>query len=157
MEANCSVNELRPILLVDDDPNDVELTLRALAEHHLANPVVVLRDGAEALDYLQRRGPLTEANGRQPVVILLDLKMPKVNGLDVLQALKRDEVLRIIPIVMLTSSREENDLVASYRLGVNAYVVKPVSFQEFVSAIRGLGVFWAIINEPPPVLVPPVA
>lgn len=144
------MSELRPILLVEDDVNDVELTLTALAEHNLANQIVVLRDGAAALDYLMRRGAHAARDGQQPIVVLLDLKMPKMNGLDVLRTMKHDESLRLIPVVMLTSSREERDLVASYQLGVNAYVVKPVSFQEFVSAIKGLGVFWAVINEPPP-------
>jgi CheY-like chemotaxis protein len=149
------MSELRPILLVEDDANDVELTLTALAEHNLANPVVVLRDGAEALDYLYHRGAHAAGNGRVPIVVLLDLKMPKLNGLEVLRQMKTDERLRTVPVVMLTSSREERDLVASYQLGVNAYVVKPVSFQEFVRAIRGLGVFWAVINEPPPGNPPP--
>jgi CheY-like chemotaxis protein len=142
------MSDLRPILLVDDDPNDVELMLAALAEFNLANPVVVLRDGADALDYL--RGEEAGGTSRRPVVVLLDLKMPKLNGLDVLEQLKTDDDLRMIPVVMLTSSREERDLVASYRLGVNAYVVKPVSFQEFIGAIKRLGVFWALVNEPPP-------
>lgn len=145
------MSELRPILVVDDDPNDVELTLNALAEHSLANRIVVLRDGAAALDYLRRQGEHAGRADSQPVVMLLDLKMPKLNGLEVLKQVKADEALRLVPIVMLTSSREERDLVASYELGANAYVVKPVSFAEFVSAIRGLGVFWALINEPPPV------
>jgi DNA-binding response OmpR family regulator len=142
--------ELRPIVLVEDDANDVELTMLALAEHNLANPVVVLRDGVAALDFLYSRGEYTEQERPNPVVMLLDLKMPKLNGLDVLKQIKSDAVLKLMPVVMLTSSREERDLVASYQLGVNAYVVKPVSFQEFVSAIRGLGIFWALINEPPP-------
>jgi CheY-like chemotaxis protein len=144
------LKELRPILLVEDDANDVELTLTALAQHNLANKIVVVRDGAEALDYLYRRGAHRQRSEGQPVVVLLDLKMPKVNGLDVLKQMKSDETLRLVPVVMLTSSREERDLVDSYQFGVNAYVVKPVSFSEFVSAIRGLGVFWALINEPPP-------
>ena len=144
------MRDLRPILLVEDDANDVELTLTALAQHNLANQIVVLRDGAAALDYLYRRGEYAARAEQQPVVVLLDLKMPKVNGLDVLRQMKADEVLRLVPVVMLTSSREERDLLESYRLGVNAYVVKPVSFSEFVQAIQGLGVFWAIINEPPP-------
>jgi CheY-like chemotaxis protein len=142
--------DLRPIVLVEDDANDVELTLLALAEHNLANPIVVLRDGVAALDYLYGRGEYADQAQPNPVVILLDLKMPKLNGLDVLKQIKSDERLKLMPVVMLTSSREERDLVASYQLGVNAYVVKPVSFQEFVSAIRGLGIFWALINEPPP-------
>jgi CheY-like chemotaxis protein len=138
------------ILLVEDDPNDVELTLTALEEYHLANEVVVARDGAEALDYLYRRGAYAERSNGSPAVLLLDLKLPKVDGLEVLQQIKRDEKLKIIPVVVLTSSREERDMVASYRLGVNAYVVKPVDFHEFVNAIKELGVFWAIVNEPPP-------
>jgi len=142
--------DLRPIVLAEDDANDVELTLLALAEHNLANPVVVLRDGVAALDFLYSRGEYADQARPNPVVLLLDLKMPKLNGLDVLKQIKSDDRLKLLPVVMLTSSREERDLVASYQLGVNAYVVKPVSFQEFVSAIRGLGMFWALINEPPP-------
>jgi CheY-like chemotaxis protein len=138
------------ILLVEDDPKDVDLTLTALEEYYLANEVVVTHDGEEALDYLYRRGSFaTRANGN-PAVLLLDLKLPKVDGLEVLQQIKSDSQLRLIPVVVLTSSREERDMVASYKLGVNAYVVKPVDFHEFVNAIRELGVFWAIINEPPP-------
>ena len=144
------MRELRPILLVEDDANDVELTLNALAQHNLANKIVVARDGAAALDYLYRRGDHQHRTDSQPIVVLLDLKMPKVNGLDVLKQMKAHETLRLVPVVMLTSSREERDLVDSYQLGVNAYVVKPVSFSEFVAAIQGLGVFWAIVNEPPP-------
>ncbi len=142
--------DLRPIVLVEDDPNDVELTRLALAEHNLANPIVVLRDGVAALDFLYARGEHAAPSRPNPVVMLLDLKMPKLNGLDVLKQIKSDERLKLLPVVMLTSSREERDLVASYQLGVNAYVVKPVSFQEFVSSIKGLGIFWALINEPPP-------
>ena len=142
--------DLRPIVLAEDDANDVELTLLALAEHNLANPVVVLRDGVAALDFLYSRGEYADQARPNPVVLLLDLKMPKLNGLDVLKQIKSDDRLKLLPVVMLTSSREERDLVASYQLGVNAYVVKPVSFQEFVKAIRGLGMFWALINEPPP-------
>jgi CheY-like chemotaxis protein len=138
------------ILLVEDDPNDVELTMTALAEYHLANEVVVTRDGQEALDYLYRQGAYTTRSNGSPAVLLLDLKLPKVDGLEVLQRIKADEKLRLIPVVVLTSSREERDMVASYRLGVNAYVVKPVDFHEFVNAIKELGIFWAIINEPPP-------
>jgi CheY-like chemotaxis protein len=144
------VSDLRPILLVEDDANDVELTLQALAQHNLANQIIVVRDGAAALDYLYRRGEYHGREDHQPIVVLLDLKMPKVNGLDVLKQMKADDQLRLVPVVMLTSSREERDLVASYQLGVNSYVVKPVSFSEFVSAIQSLGVFWALINEPPP-------
>lgn len=142
--------DLRPILLVDDDANDIELALMALAEHNLANPVRVLRDGAQALDYLMQRGEYAGPGNPTPIVVLLDLKMPKLTGIDVLRQLKADGALRSIPVVMLTSSREERDVVESYHLGVNAFVVKPVSFQEFVAAIKGLGVFWAVINEPPP-------
>ena len=149
------MRDLRPILLVEDDANDVELTLTALAQHNLATKSVVLRDGAAALDYLYRRGIYANRGESQPIVVLLDLKMPKVNGLDVLKQMKADGLLRLVPVVMLTSSREERDVVDSYQLGVNAYVVKPVSFSEFVAAIRGLGVFWALVNEPPPDISPP--
>jgi CheY-like chemotaxis protein len=144
------MSALGRILLVEDDPNDVELTLTALEEYHLANEVVVTQDGAEALDYLYRRGAYADRSNGSPAVLLLDLKLPKVDGLEVLQQIKRDERLKVIPVVVLTSSREERDMVASYRLGVNAYVVKPVDFHEFVNAIKELGVFWAIVNEPPP-------
>lgn len=138
------------ILLVEDDPKDVELTLTALEEYNLANEVVVARDGAEALDYLYCRGQFSSRSSENPAVLLLDLKLPKVDGLEVLQQLKSDEKLRLIPVVVLTSSNQEKDMIASYRLGVNAYVVKPVDFHEFVNAIKELGVFWAVINEPPP-------
>ena len=138
------------ILLVEDDPKDVELTMTALEEYNLTNEVVVAMDGEEALDYLYYRGKFQRRSGDNPAVVLLDLKLPKVDGLEVLETIKQDEKLRMIPVVVLTSSREERDLVASYKLGVNAYVVKPVDFHEFVNAIKELGVFWAIINEPPP-------
>jgi CheY-like chemotaxis protein len=138
------------ILLVEDDPKDIELTLTTLEEYNLANEVVVTGDGEEALDYLYRRGAFATRSNGNPAVLLLDLKLPKVDGLEVLQQIKSDEKLRMIPVVVLTSSHEERDMVASYSLGVNAYVVKPVDFYEFVNAIRELGVFWAIINEPPP-------
>ena len=144
------MTDLHRILLAEDNEHDVELTLDALAENHLANEVVVVRDGAEALDYLYRRGSYRLREEGNPVVVLLDLKMPKVDGLEVLRQIKQDERLRQVPVVMLTSSREESDLVASYRLGVNAYVVKPVEFSRFVEAVRRLGVFWAVINEAPP-------
>ena len=144
------MNELGRILIVEDDPKDVELTLTALAEYNLANEVVVTRDGEEALDYLYCRGNFKMRASDNPAVMLLDLKLPKVDGLEVLQHVKSDEKLKMIPVVVLTSSREERDMVASYRLGVNAYVVKPVDFHEFVNAIKELGVFWAVINEPPP-------
>ncbi len=141
---------LKRILLAEDNPNDVELTLSALAEHNLANEVVVVNNGEEALDYLYRRGNFAMRTDNDPVVILLDLKMPKVDGLEVLRTVKADARLKIVPVVVLTSSREEKDLVESYKLGVNAYVVKPVDFQDFVEAIKQLGVFWAVINEAPP-------
>lgn len=143
--------EVRSILLAEDNPHDVELTQAVLAQHHLANEIVVVRDGAEALDYLFRRGAYASRRPSQPAVVLLDLKMPKMDGLEVLKALKADEALRSIPVVMLTSSLEERDLIESYRLGVNAYVVKPVDFQAFVDAVRDLGRFWAVVNVPPPV------
>ena len=142
--------ELNRILLAEDNPKDVELTLTALAEHNLANEVVVVHDGAEALDYLYCRGKFTMRAGTHPAVVLLDLKMPKVDGLEVLRIIKADERLKTIPVVILTSSREERDLVESYKLGVNAYVVKPVDFQQFIHAVKDLGAFWAVINEPPP-------
>jgi DNA-binding response OmpR family regulator len=138
------------ILLVEDDPKDVELTLIALEDYNLANEVIVLGDGAEALDYLHCRGNFAGRASENPAVLLLDLKLPKVDGLEVLQQIKSDEKLQAIPVVVLTSSREEKDMITSYKLGVNAYVVKPVDFHEFVNAIKELGVFWAIINEPPP-------
>jgi CheY-like chemotaxis protein len=144
------MSALGRILLVEDDPKDVELTLTALEEYHLANEVIVTRDGEEALDYLYRRGAFSSRSSDNPAVLLLDLKLPKVDGLEVLQQIKSDEKLRLIPVVVLTSSHEEKDMVASYTLGVNAYVVKPVDFHEFVNAIKELGVFWEIINAPPP-------
>ena len=144
------MNELGRILIVEDDPKDVELTLTALDEYNLANEVVVTRDGEEALDYLYCRGNFKMRSSDNPAVLLLDLKLPKVDGLEVLQQIKSDEKLKFIPVVVLTSSREEKDLIASYKLGVNGYVVKPVDFHEFVNAIKELGVFWAVINEPPP-------
>lgn len=143
------MTELRQILLAEDNPNDVELTLAALAEHHLANQVVVVSDGAQALEYLRRSGRFAGRRPGNPVVVLLDLKMPKVDGLEVLRSIKQDPALRTIPVVMLTSSREEADLVRSYQFGTNAYVVKPVGFQEFVEAVKQLGFFWAVLNEPP--------
>jgi len=141
---------LKRILLAEDNAHDVELTLAALEEHNLANEVVVARDGTEALDYLYHRGQFAgHANGL-PVVVLLDLKMPKVDGLEVLRQMRADPNLKHIPVVMVTSSREEQDLVHSYQLGVNAYVVKPVDFQKFVESVKQIGFFWAVINEPPP-------
>jgi CheY-like chemotaxis protein len=144
------MSELKRILLVEDSANDVELTLAALAENLLANEVVVVRDGEEALDYLFRRGMFRMRAPGHPAVVLLDLKLPKVDGLQVLEAIKTDPQLRQVPVVMLTSSREEPDLVKSYSLGVNAYVVKPVEFDAFAKALKELGLFWAVINEPPP-------
>ena len=138
------------ILLVEDDPKDIELTLAALAEHNLANNVDVARDGVEALDYLYRRESFFRRAPGNPVVIMLDLKMPRMDGAQVLRQLKADEHLRLIPVVVLTSSRESLDLEACYQLGVNAYVVKPVRFIEFVEAVKKIGVFWALINQPPP-------
>ena len=141
---------LKPILLVEDNPKDVELTLVALQRSRLANEVIVLRDGAEALDYLRCEGEHCQRAKGNPAVVLLDLKLPKVDGLQVLAEIKKDETLRQVPVVMLTSSREEPDLLQSYQLGVNAYVVKPVGFEEFLRAVQELGGFWAILNEPPP-------
>jgi CheY-like chemotaxis protein len=143
------MNKLGRILLVEDDPKDVELTLTALDEYNLANEVVVARDGEEALDYLYCRGDFNMRTDNNPIVVLLDLKLPKVDGLEVLQQIKSDEKLRTIPVVVFTSSREERDIVESYKLGVNSYVVKPVDFHEFVDAVKELGLFWVLINEPP--------
>lgn len=142
--------ELKRILLVEDDARDVELTLTALEENRLANEVVVVRDGAEALDYLFRRGVFKLRHEGNPAVVLLDLKLPKVNGLEVLATIKKDNELKKVPVVMLTSSAEEPDLKSAYDSGVNAYVVKPVDFQDFVRALREIGLFWAVINQPPP-------
>jgi CheY-like chemotaxis protein len=144
------MNELKQILLVEDDINDVELTLAALEEHNLANEVFVVRDGEEALDLLFRRNTYENLPPGNPCVILLDLKMPKVDGLEVLRQIRADENLKLIPVIMLTSSREESDLVTSYELGVSAYVVKPVDFSQFVDAVKKLGLFWAVLNVPPP-------
>jgi CheY-like chemotaxis protein len=141
---------LKPILLVEDNPKDLELTLAALERSQLANDIVVCRDGAEALDYLYRRGAYEGRSGLDPAVVVLDLKLPKVDGLEVLGTVKNDPEMRALPVVMLTSSREETDVVRSYQLGVNAFVVKPVGFKEFFDAIQDLGVFWAVLNEPPP-------
>ncbi len=144
------MTELRPILLAEDNLKDIELILAALKKNNLANEVVVVRDGAEALDYLYRRGKFQSREDGLPIALFLDLKMPKVDGLEVLQQIKGDVAFKVLPVVMLTSSREEADLVKSYQLGVNAYVVKPVGFQQFVDAIKQTGMFWAVINEPPP-------
>jgi len=140
----------KTILLVEDDPQDVELTLAALEEHHLANRVAVVEDGEEALDYLFHRGKFRLREGGNPILVLLDNKMPKISGLEVLKTIKSDEHLKVIPVVVLTSSRETPDLIEFYKYGVNAYVVKPVDFSEFMKAVKQLGVFWAAINEPPP-------
>jgi CheY-like chemotaxis protein len=141
---------LRPILLVEDNPNDIELTMIALEKSRIANPVVSVRDGAEALDFLRREGQYATRSNDNPAVILLDKKLPKVDGHEVLKAVRTDDRLKRIPVVMLTSSREEKDLLRSYDLGVNAYVVKPVEFDDFMAAINDLGMFWAVLNEPPP-------
>ena len=144
------ISNIKNILLVEDDSRDVELTLAALEEYHLANKVFVVHDGAEALDYLYHRGKFQTREGANPVVVLLDNKMPKVGGLEVLKIIKADEHLKTIPVVVLTSSRETPDLIEFYKHGVNAYVVKPVDFTEFMEAVKKLGVFWAAVNEPPP-------
>jgi CheY-like chemotaxis protein len=148
---NTDIGNLKKILLVEDDPRDVELTLAALEEHNLANKVAVVCDGAEALDYVYRRGKFKTRAGGHPVLVLLDLKLPKVSGLEVLKIIKADEHLKIIPVVVLSSSRETPDLAECYQHGVNAYVVKPVDFAEFMKAVKLLGIFWAAINEPPPI------
>jgi CheY-like chemotaxis protein len=141
---------IHTILLAEDNANDAELTLSALREHRIANDIIHVRDGAAALDYLYRRGAFQGRSADAPGLVLLDLKMPKVDGLEVLQAVKADPALKSIPIVILTSSREEADLVRSYGLGVNAYVVKPVVFHDFMDAVKALGQFWAMVNELPP-------
>src|SRR3990172_5156100 len=144
------VVKLKRILLVEDSPNDVELTLEALYEHNLANEVEVAKDGQEALDYLYHQGQFSGRSDGNPAVILLDLKLPKINGIEVLKQIRSDDRLKLIPVVVLTSSHEEQDRVESYKLGANAYVVKPVDFHAFIDALKSLGIFWAIINEPPP-------
>ena len=142
--------KFKRILLAEDNLDDIELTLRVLAEYHLANTVDVVRDGVEALDYLFRRGRFADRPPGNPALLLLDNKMPRVDGLEVVRRVKADERLKTIPVVMLTSSREQGDLFKSYELGVNAYVIKPVDFYDFVNAVRELGGFWGIVNEPPP-------
>lgn len=151
------MSRLGRVLLVEDDPNDVELSLQALARHNLANRVEVARDGAEALDYLHRRGRFADRPAGVPVVVLLDLKLPRVDGLEVLREMKRDPALRPVPVVVLSSSRESVDLRTAYELGANAYVVKPVDFDQFQAAVREVGLFWAVINEPPVIGEPAVA
>ncbi len=146
------MKELKRILLAEDDPQDIELTLSALNEHNLANDVIVTRDGVEVLDYLYLRGAFSDRSSGNPIVILLDLKMPKMDGIEVLRQIKSDENLKTIPVVVLTSSRESRDLETCYQLGVNAYVVKPVKFMKFVEVVTEVGMFWALINEPPPLI-----
>lgn len=141
--------DFKRILLAEDNPKDVELTLAALEAHNLANEVVVVSDGAETLDYLYRRGKYAMRDENNPAVVLVDLKMPKVDGMEVLRTIKSDSDLKPVPVVVLTSSREEEDLVESYKLGVNAYVVKPVDFKKFVASVKQIGAFWALTNEPP--------
>ena len=140
---------LKKILLVEDDPNDVELTLTALEEYNLANETAVVSDGAEALDYLYSKGEYSTRPKGNPIVVLLDLKLPKINGIQVLEKIKSDKQLKTIPVCVLTSSKESHDLSECYKLGVNAYVVKPVKFKNFIDEVKSLGLFWAIINEPP--------
>ncbi len=144
------MTSLKRILLVEDSPRDTELVLAALAENHLANEVVSVSDGVEALDYLYRRGQFSGRSNGQPAIILLDLKMPRVDGTEVLRQVKSDPALKVIPVIVMTSSREEQDLLRTYQLGANAYVVKPVKFAEFMEAVTKLGAFWAIVNVPPP-------
>jgi CheY-like chemotaxis protein len=150
MKGRPAMPELRRILLAEDNPNDAELTKAALKTNRVVNDIVVTRDGAETLDYLSRRGPYVDRGPGEPALMLLDLKMPKVDGLEVLRQVKTSPTLRSIPVIVLTSSREEQDLVRSYDLGVNAYVVKPVNFPDFIDAVKVLGAFWAVVNEPPP-------
>jgi len=143
------IAEVKHILLAEDNAADVELTLEALRHNHVANDIVIVRDGAQALDYLYRRNAYADRPGGRPALVLLDLKMPKVDGIEVLRQIKADAALRAIPVVVLTSSREERDLVQTYDLGVNAYVVKPVDFHEFMEAVKAIGGFWAVVNELP--------
>jgi CheY-like chemotaxis protein len=145
------MSDLRTILLAEDNPKDVELTLEALNEHNLANQVVVVKDGVEALEYLRCEGNYRMRRKGIPVVLIMDLKMPRMDGLATLQAIRSDPALKLLPVVILSSSREEQDLMRSYELGVNAYVVKPVDFKEFMEAVKQVGVFWAVINELPPI------
>jgi CheY-like chemotaxis protein len=142
--------ELRTILLAEDNLNDIELTIEALSEHNLANNVVVVKDGVEVMEYLRREGKFKQRHPGNPAVLLLDIKMPRLDGIEVLRAIRNDDALKMLPVVILTSSRQEQDLIRSYELGVNAYVVKPVDFQEFIEAVKQIGIFWAVINEKPP-------
>lgn len=142
--------DLKTILLVEDNRKDVELTLEALSDYNFANRVVVARDGVEALEFLRYEGKYQHRNKENPAVILLDIKMPRMDGVEVLESIRSDEKLKLLPVVMLTSSREEPDLKRCYELGVNAYVLKPVNFKEFMSAVKQIGVFWALLNELPP-------
>jgi len=144
------VVEIRTILLAEDNPKDVELTIEALAEHNLANNVFVVRDGVETMNYLRHEGKYKQRKPGNPAVLLLDIKMPRMDGLEVLKAIRSDNMLKMLPVVILTSSREEQDLIRSYELGVNAYVVKPVDFKDFIEAVKQIGIFWALINEAPP-------
>jgi CheY-like chemotaxis protein len=144
--------EIRTILFAEDNPRDVELTLEALGDHNLANNVIVVRDGVETMDYLRCEGKYKQRKPGNPAVLLLDIKMPRMDGIEVLRAIRSDNLLKMLPVVMLTSSREERDLIKSYELGVNAYVVKPVDFKDFIEAVRQVGVFWAVINEAPPLV-----
>jgi len=144
-----TINNLNRILIVEDNENDLELTMEALAEHKIANFIDVAKDGAEALDYLYKRGKYESRETADPIVVLLDLKLPKVGGLDVLKEIKENKNLKKIPVVILTSSKEESDILSSYSYGVNAYVVKPVEYNKFTDAVKQLGLFWALLNEPP--------
>ncbi len=144
------MNDLRTILIAEDNPKDVELTLEAFSEYNFANDVIVVKDGVEALEYLRCEGKFTARAPGNPAVLLLDIKMPRMDGIEVLQSIRNDPKLRMLPVVMLTSSREEPDLIQCYELGVNAYVVKPVDFSDFIEAVKQVGVFWAVLNELPP-------
>jgi len=144
------MNNLKTILLAEDNPNDVELTLEAMKENNLANQITVVNDGVEAVEYLRCEGKYKERKGGNPAVILLDIKMPRMDGIEVLRIIRSDPKLKTLPVVILTSSREEQDLMISYNLGVNAYVVKPVDFKDFIDAVKQIGVFWAVLNELPP-------
>ena len=144
------MGELRAILLAEDNPKDVELTLEALAEHNLANQITVVKDGVETMAYLRYEDNYKLRKQGNPAVLLLDIKMPRMDGIEVLKAIRSDDKLKTIPVVILTSSREESDLIKSYELGVNAYVVKPVNFKDFIEAIKQIGIFWALLNELPP-------